>query len=526
MVVYDMSKNEEDLQLESTQVVSAFHYPWLRFNSTNRTFYLEHRRRRLFAPASSKGEMYRDRFSLLQQRVKRNKLFSRPMHGTTSAAAQDWVELTPLESLLGTEERAVVMGMVTQQEAGQFFLEDGHTRLPLDLHDCGTTTGIFTEHSMVVAQGVLLDGVFKVETLGFPPPESRQESLRCMSDVNFWGDNYSSHVDRQRLHDMEVADDDAMFVVLSDVHLDKPEVMEMLGRCFEGFDPITPSMFILVGNFTSRPFGQGASDMAEYTALFDDLCSLICRFPNLASNSRFVFVPGPNDPGAGPTLPRAPLPKVFTRSLRESLAAVTFTSNPCRIRFYTQEIVLFREDILRAMRSNAILPLADIGGGGGAPVADEMEDAGGGGDGSAAGRRGGGRRRGAGGAGDDDFHDDDGEADGIPSQSSSLQEGDEGDGALYSASTEVTEHLVKTLLDQGHLCPLPQSVRPVHWEFDSALRLYPLPDVVILADHCHQYQSNYEGCATFNPGSFPSDYSFVVYRPARRETEFSKIELD
>ncbi len=43
---------------------------------------------------------------------------------------------------------------------------------------------------------------------------------------------------------------------------------------------------------------------------------------------------------------------------------------------------------------------------------------------------------------------------------------------------DITEHLVKTILDQGHLCPLPLTSRPIHWAFDHALRLYPMPDVV------------------------------------------------
>lgn len=46
----------------------------------------------------------------------------------------------------------------------------------------------------------------------------------------------------------------------------------------------------------------------------------------------------------------------------------------------------------------------------------------------------------------------------------------------------LSEQLVKTLLDQGHLCPLPLSARPIHWEYDNALRIYPLPDVLVLAD--------------------------------------------
>ena len=35
-----------------------------------------------------------------------------------------------------------------------------------------------------------------------------------------------------------------------------------------------------------------------------------------------------------------------------------------------------------------------------------------------------------------------------------------------------------SVVDQGHLCPVPMAVQPIHWAHDHALRLYPLPDVV------------------------------------------------
>lgn len=38
--------------------------------------------------------------------------------------------------------------------------------------------------------------------------------------------------------------------------------------------------------------------------------------------------------------------------------------------------------------------------------------------------------------------------------------------------------LAKTIVDQSYLCPLPLSVRPVYWAYDHALRLFPQPDVV------------------------------------------------
>ena len=38
-----------------------------------------------------------------------------------------------------------------------------------------------------------------------------------------------------------------------------------------------------------------------------------------------------------------------------------------------------------------------------------------------------------------------------------------------------------------------------------------------------RYHSSYQGCAAINPGSFPTDFSFVVYRPYNRQCEFSRI---
>ena len=55
-------------------------------------------------------------------------------------------------------------------------------------------------------------------------PEPRADSMRVMADLNFWGDHYGAGHDRRGLVAMERAADDAMFILLSDIHLDKPQV--------------------------------------------------------------------------------------------------------------------------------------------------------------------------------------------------------------------------------------------------------------------------------------------------------------
>ncbi len=92
----------------------------------------------------------------------------------------------------------------------------------------------------------------------------------------------------------------------------------------------------------------------------------------------------------------------------------------------------------------------------------------------------------------------------------------------------LSQLLAETLMCQAHLCPLPMSVAPVHWDYDSSLRLYPLPQLLVLADHHEHYSheiasADYEGTAVINPGSFSVDFSFFVYRPGSRELELSQL---
>ena len=67
---------------------------------------------------------------------------------------------------------------------------------------------------------------------------------------------------------------------------------------------------------------------------------------------------------------------------------------------------------------------------------------------------------------------------------------------------------------------MPLSVRPVYWDYDHTLRIFPVPDVLILGDRSESFNMQYEGCTCLNPGPFPnSDFSFLVYFPATRKSD-------
>ena len=53
-------------------------------------------------------------------------------------------------------------------------------------------------------------------------------------------------------------------------------------------------------------------------------------------------------------LPRKPLLSSFTARLRSKVPKIHFASNPCRIKFCDQEIVVFREDLMSRMLRNLV----------------------------------------------------------------------------------------------------------------------------------------------------------------------------
>jgi DNA polymerase epsilon subunit 2 len=103
------------------------------------------------------------------------------------------------------------------------------------------------------------------------------------------------------------------------------------------------------------------------------------------------------------------------------------------------------------------------------------------------------------------------------------------------ATNPLVNHAIKTILDQGHLCPVPLSSLPIYWQNDHIMRLYPPPDAVILGDMTSEryYETYKSDCDVMNPGSFYADGGFLVFRPIdfeykgapmKSEVEFSQIE--
>jgi len=138
-----------------------------------------------------------------------------------------------------------------------------------------------------------------------------------------------------------------------------------LRKVFEGCveNDFIPLIFILCGNFTSGSLDLTAgAGLSKYQDNFDALADLIAEFPVICQNSHFLFVPGALDPWGSSTLPRRPLPSSFTSRLRGKVPKAHFASNPCRVKFFGLEIVIFREDLMAKMLRNLIGVKPDLNG--------------------------------------------------------------------------------------------------------------------------------------------------------------------
>lgn len=299
-------------------------------------------------------------------------------------------------------------------------------------------------------------------------------------------------------------------IILGEVNLDQPRSLQAMRKIFsqyaaepEGQSPMT---FVITGNFTQHAVlargGSGGS--IEYKEVFDALAGTLADFPTLLSSATFIFVPGDNDAwvssfgsGAAVPLPRKAAPDVFTSRIRRVFAAANaenrdpgsksaegeaiWTTNPSRVTLFgpNHEVVLFRDDVAARLRRTAVRLKSSTQTGtedqGDLPPPGEddvLMSGAVGGDASSA---------------DRDIMDLDAEKSSDPEVPQDIH---------------TARKLVKTLLDQGYLAPFRHAVRPVHWDYASALYLYPLPTSLVLVDtSAPPFCVTYEGCHVMNPGS-------------------------
>lgn len=407
----------------------------------------------LFPDAKWKAQFLIDRYMIIWQRTVRNKLFTQDV--LPSVDDDKRFQLRKIEVLLSSSSRideVIVLGLLTQLTEGKFYLEDPTGSVILDMSETRYHSGLFTECGFVLAEGYYDDKTLHVMGLVLPPSESRVTSLPYFGSLNTFGGKSKSLLKNSRsLLKIEKDNQDGIIIFLSDVWLDNLKVLDKLKILLSGYNEFPPIAIIVMGEFLSCPYGSEHSNQLK-TAL-TNFGELVHQFSNLRASCKFIFVPGRGDPATANILPRPPIPNSITKEIRDKLGdSVIFTTNPCRIQYCTQELVLIRQDLVTKICRNSI---------------------------------------------------------------------------HFPEKGDIPDHLTKTLLSQCTLSPLSLGVQPVYWKHSEALSLYPMPDLIVVADHFQPYTRSYQDCKVVNPGSFPrTEFSFKVYVPATRTVEDSQIPND
>ncbi|KAG2457554.1 DPOE2 polymerase, partial [Polypterus senegalus] len=372
LAVQECSQSSTETIDHVFNIIGAFDVPRYIYSSERKKFIplcmSSHQGPTLCGSAKDKADLFRERYTILQQ-------------------------LKTVEALLGSTAKLgeiIVLGMITQLKEGKFYLEDptGCVQLNIskaisfnlvyiefeafDLLTADWTTYFLCPSSYFLLFWSLM-GLKQIQSV-LAAWQKLPLEVAYYGDINFFGGPSSTSVKASaRLKQLEDENEDAMFVFVSDVWLDSVEVLEKIHTMFAD----------------------------SLKALAD----MICEYPDIHK--------------------RPPLAEYITEEFRQKVPFSVFTTNPCRIQYCTQEIVVFREDMVNKMCRNCV--------------------------------------------------------------------------RFPSSSFDIPNHFIKTILSQGHLTPLPLYVSPAYWAYDYALRVYPVPDVIVFADKYDPFNIVNTDCLCVNP---------------------------
>lgn len=331
-------------------VISAFHIPAFTYSADRKKYVLDAGSRSFLPPAAAKARYMRERYTMLWQRTVRHELFAPTVAGTTTMARK--FQLRTIEQLqsASTVTEVVVLGLLTQLTENRYHIEDPTGCVPLDLSRAQYHSGLFCEGCFVLVEGSYADQRLRVAGLGFPPPELATSSRAYFGTLNTWGGRgqqllkYSA-----RLQEIERLNTEATIVFVSDCWLDQPLVLEKLCTLFAGYNECPPTAIVLMGPFVRA---------TEQPALLRDRLALLAETlagcEELRRQTDLVLVPAMDDPTAVNVLPRPALPQALCADFVRRVPRAVLATNPCRLQYCTQQIVVCRADLVTKFCRNTI----------------------------------------------------------------------------------------------------------------------------------------------------------------------------
>lgn len=288
------------------------------------------------------------------QRILRHDLFAPNINDNIRTSENEGrkFSLKFAENLLSASsvDEVVILGLLSKFKEGKFYLEDPTGAIPIDLSEAKYHNGLYTEGAFMLAEGTYNDGILKINGLGFPPIEPSASSRAYFGTQNYFGGPSTTLLKfSKRLLEYERTNFGASIIFLSDCWLDDSLVIEKLKKLFNGFDETPPIAIVLMG-----PFQKNKESAMSLRSRFALLAEIIDSTFSLKNETDIVLVPDLEDPTSANILPRPPLPASIVQDLTKKNKRVILATNPCRIQYCTQEIVVCRLDLLRKLCRNTI----------------------------------------------------------------------------------------------------------------------------------------------------------------------------
>lgn len=462
----EAGKGQQDIR-KYIKVLDAFNTPKFEYDVHGK----------VFKKLACNSEMFSDsgkdkisfnlrRFNIVKQRILKQ------LRSESNETTSKITTLTSIKSMKGINSpnmERYVFGLITEMSEGIYSLEDPEEFITLDFSNLKESPNDFImEGGLFLLKGICLGSRFLVQSISSVPCEKRKETMSMLTHPDISeATNFAEPL--HELKQMELQAKNARFVIVSEVWLDQPQILERLKTLFDGFNAqgSLPELFIFIGPFSSNPPKDGPRAWSHYQDLFDDFAEFIERIKNVRQ-CRFVFVPAGNDPGfVDSMLPRPAIPEPIFDAWKRAKFDFVLTSNPCRIVYFSQEIVIFKNEITQQMRTKSL----------NSHLIEKKEA-------------------------EEDFE------------------------LTTKQEIKLTDYQksLKSFLDQSTLSPFSISNQTVLWDSDHSLSLYPIPDVLIVAERQNCYEFAYEDCKCANPGSFPSsEGSFLLYSPAQKRFDLCEI---
>ncbi|AAS52417.1 AEL267Cp [Eremothecium gossypii ATCC 10895] len=523
------------------KVIDTFSQQQFTYDVTKRRYRLVQQRESAAGPLSTLLRIpsleanlaqFPTRYHLVRDRVLRNASFQNddvynPLSsmqqlqqqldaGGAPLASTAYMSITQIKNLLGRDgKNFLLLGLIRKDSKGFWSLEDPSGSIEIDISETYPTKGTYyVPGCIVLAEGIYSSAGnrFRVSSITHPPGERREAFLEAIGNLDLLGihgpsnESYISRLDKElkiRLHYLEKELTDHRFVFLGgNIFLDDTMTETALAKLFDVLEHDPPTVLVLPGSFTSTPIypssdSKSSSSTAAYRANFDALAKLLSKYERLINETTFVFIPGDNDPwgsmaylGVAGTLPQHPIPGDFVTKVNRICKHVVWGSNPTRIAYLSQELVIMRDDMCNRFKRNSII----------FPTVEEeqkqeymlLQQ---------------------------ELQDDERSSD--LSISQLIKSRDQ-----LPASVQESRKIVKTILDQQHLSPFTSQVRPITWDYDYTLHLSPIPSTMIICDPtAPKYDVTYNGCKSINPGSFlhKRSVNYTEYTPSLRKATEEEI---